>query len=380
VTPESELLLACVRPQPDPAAIREQARRTIDWARWRELAEFHCVAPLVYWRLQQTCPDGAPAGVLYALGERFRASAERGLWLTAELLEVLERFEAAGVEAVALKGPVLAWWVYGHPALREYLDLDVLVPPAHVTRAREALLARGYHLKAALDGPLERNFRRWLGQMSFVREDLQVAVDLHWTLAPPAFGLRLESGTRVRVQIGSREVPTLGPEDTLLLLAYHGAKHGWTPLNFLCDLAMLLAAVPIDFEGALERAAGQRMTRRLLLGLSLAHELLGVDLPASVWRQLTADRRVTGLAAEVRQGLLDGRPAPDESRFQRRVADRFRDGLRLWLASVFQPTEADWTALRIPPSLFSLYYLARPVRLLIKHGSSQARRLVGRSR
>jgi hypothetical protein len=380
VTPESALLLACVRPRPDPAAIRLLAAGAIDWARWRELAEFHCVAPLVYWRLQQTCPEAVPPEVLAALEERFRASAERGLRLSAELAEIMERLEAAGLEAAAFKGPVLAWWAYGHPALREYLDLDILVRLEDIPRAGEVLRARGYRPQAPLRGALERNFRRWLGQLTYVRDGLQVAVDLHWRLAPPAFGLRLESGPRARVRIGSRDIPTLNAEDTVLLLAYHGAKHGWTPLNFLCDLAMLITALPIDFEAALARAGKQHMRRRLLLGLYLAHDLLGVELPASARRRAAEDRRVTKLAAEVRQCLLGERPAPDENRFQLRVADRRRDAVRLWLASVFQPTEADWTALRIPPSLFPLYYLARPVRLLVKHGAGQARRLAGRAR
>lgn len=379
MTPESALVLACARPRPDPAAIRLLAAGPIDWARWRELAELHSVAPLLYWRLRQSCPEAVPPEVLGALEKRFRASAERGLRLSAELVEVMERLEAAGLDAVAFKGPVLAWWAYGHPGLREYLDLDILVRREEVGRAREVLRARGYRPQAPLNGALEGNFRRWLGQLTYVRDDLQVAVDLHWTLAPPAFGLRLERGQRLRVPIGSRAVPTLEAEDTLLLLAYHGAKHAWRPLNFLCDLAMLVTALPIGFETALARAAGQRLRRRLLLGLCLAHELLGVELPAAVYHQATADGRVGKLAAEVREDLLAGRPAPDESRFQLRVADRRRDALRLWLASVFKPTEADWAALRIPPSLFPLYYLARPVRLLVKHGVGQARRWTSHS-
>ncbi len=137
--------------------------------------------------------------------------------------------------------------------------------------------------------------------------------------------------------VAGREIPTFCPEDTLLILVIHGTKHCW-----------------------------------------LARELLGTALPERVLGRLAAEARAPKLAAEIRERFLTDRPAGGESRFHLRSMDRMRDQVRFLLGTIFEPTEADWDSLRIPPSLFPLYYLARPLRLLAKHGSRQARRLLPR--
>jgi hypothetical protein len=56
---------------------------------------------------------------------------------------VLETFEGAGIRSLLLKGPVLARLLYegGH---RDYFDIDLLVGPRHLAKAREALAGLGY--------------------------------------------------------------------------------------------------------------------------------------------------------------------------------------------------------------------------------------------
>ena len=46
-----------------------------------------------------------------------------------------------------------------------------------------------------------------------------------------------------------------------------------------------------------------------------------------------------------------------------RIMDRKRDALISALRSIFVPTFPDWQALALPPSLHSLYYAFRPLRL-----------------
>lgn len=372
---ETELLLACARARAAPAVIRELASSRIDWPRLLGLAQHHALAPLVSWRLREACAEAVPGETLDALNECFRRNVARSLFLTGELLEILGVLRAAGVSAIPFKGPVLAWWLYGHPGLREFTDLDLLVRRKDVSRVRELLGARGYRSKAALDGRLERTFLRWSCQWPLVRQDERAAVDLHWGIVPGYFSLRLEAEPLATVAVAGREIPTFGPEDTLLILVIHGTKHCWMPLGLLCDLAMLIETAGIDWERVLARAGALGLRRRLLVGLWLARELLGAALPERVLGRLAAEARALKLASEIRERFLTDRPASGESRFHLRSMDRMRDRVRFLLGTIFEPTEADWDSLRIPPSLFPLYYLARPLRLLAKHGSRQARRL-----
>ena len=73
---------------------------------------------------------------LAATGERLR--------IDAATVEVLERFELAGVHALVLKGPAIARWLYPDGVDRPYIDCDVLVDPADFDAAEGVLRSLGY--------------------------------------------------------------------------------------------------------------------------------------------------------------------------------------------------------------------------------------------
>ena len=64
--------------------------------------------------------------------------------LTAELVRLTGLLKAAGVEAIAFKGPVLAAMAYGSIELRQFVDLDILVRQSDLPRIAEILTAEGY--------------------------------------------------------------------------------------------------------------------------------------------------------------------------------------------------------------------------------------------
>ena len=96
-----------------------------------------------------------------------------------QTLEALGRaagaLDGAGIGWVVLKGPVLATRWYRDPAARSYQDLDLLVDPAGLSAAVDALAGVGF---------AERN-RNWAGLRSvgageIALVDDRVMIDLHW--------------------------------------------------------------------------------------------------------------------------------------------------------------------------------------------------------
>lgn len=61
-----------------------------------------------------------------------------------QLASVIDALAAEGIGALPFKGPVLALQAYGDPAMREYLDLDILVRREHVSRTLSILGDLGY--------------------------------------------------------------------------------------------------------------------------------------------------------------------------------------------------------------------------------------------
>ena len=358
------LLLECARARPDLDTVRRLAASASDWSVLAGQATRHGVASLVSWYLNQACPEGAPA----PLRDRFRQNAGRNLLLTGELLRLLGVSEAASIPLVPFKGPVLAWSLYENPALREMSDLDVLVRPRDADRAIGLLRSHGYRPQFPC---VDRRFFGANQEMPLVREDGQVAVDLHWGLLPRYFPLDASAFfERLAPEpIAGRQVLTFCPEDLLLFLCLHGSKHGWTSLAWLCDIARLLDRRPVNWDDVLTRAQASHVSRCLWLGLTLARDLLGAAAPEL--------RRET-LAASAREQLMNG--SGDVSmRFQLALLERLTDKVRFW-QGILAPTPADFESLHIPASLFPAYYLARPLRLAVKHGLLATRRLLAAGR
>jgi hypothetical protein len=375
MTRELALLLEAARPHPNAETIRSLVQAGVDWPAAIQLAEVHGLAPLLAWQLGRVCPEAVPG----ALSERLRNCAHFNLGLAAELLRLLDLIAAAGIWVAPFKGPTLAWPLYETPALRQSSDLDLLVQPADVPRVIELLVGRGYvrDFSAA-----DSRFFGWNQELPLTRADGQVIVDLHWRLLPPHFsGLSAErmAARLVPVTVAGREVATLCPLDLLLYLCAHGAKHGWSSLGWLCDIARLIDRSQFAWDAVLREAQEARISRPLLLGVSLAHGLLGADVPPELCRRAQADRAVAALYPYALARLTESRePGLLASlRFQLGLLDRRRDKLRHCYGHI-EPTPADWESLHIAPALFPLYFVARPLRLAWKWCIRRPRRVTHR--
>ena len=78
-----------------------------------------------------------------------------------------------------------------------------------------------------------------------------------------------------------RDVPGLSPETLMLFLCVHGAKHLWSRLQWLGDVARLARKQP-DWACIWELANEAGCARPVLLGLLLAHELLEAPVPEEI--------------------------------------------------------------------------------------------------
>ncbi len=388
--PEERLLLYCSRTTTDPKiteSIRSLLHEEIDWTYLTEASASHGVVPLLYRSLGAACRDAVPDPVMETLHSRYHANALRNLLLTRELLRILDCFQAQGIPVAPFRGPVLAESVYGDISLRQFLDLDILVRERDVLKASEILLSLGYRAAFSLSQRQAAAVLRFRHHYSFLRDDERVLVELHWRLGEASLPFasvsdrlweRLEP-----TSFHGRTVLAFRPEDLLLICCSHAAKHVWIRLEWLCDVAETIRAYPEmsweEVEDAVRSAHNQRV---LYLGLYLANHLLGTTLPHQVLQKVRADRTVRDLAAHVRQHILrrNVTPArgPEAFLFHFRIWDRLGDRAAfcfLRATRLLSPTPLEWELLRLPDCLFPLYYLFRPVRLMVEWGMAFLKRL-----
>lgn len=387
LSPEAELLLDAAQARlgaSNGTRRRTSAREGIDWTALLRLARRHALMPLLHRHLLETPLAVVPDAIRDELKSAFHEHTLRNLFLSGELLKLLALFESHGIRAIPYKGPILAVHLHGNLALRQFEDLDFLLRTEDVGKARDLLAARGYRLWLPLTHDQESAQLRSFCVLAMERED-GILVELHTEIVPRGFSCRLDVRpfwTRLKpVALGDREVWTFSPEDLLLILCVHGAKHCWISLGWIGDVAGLLAVHPdMNWGQVREQAHAARGERMLDLGLQLARSLLDAPLPADVEARIQNDASVTRLARRVRQRLFLEKPSrlPNNLEsvfFHLRARECPWDGARYGLSLLLTPTPADWEALPLPPTLSFLYYLLRPIRLAGKY----VRQVTGKS-
>lgn len=378
--PEIELLLYCSRSRVNfetERRIEGLLRGGVDWELFTSLSLRHGVMPLVYRRLKGSFAAAVPASRMSLFAERYKQNAARNIYLTGEMLRALDALESEGVEPIPYKGPALAREAYGDTALRQFIDLDILVRPRDVWKASAALEREGFEPHFKLSGESERAaFLRLSYVQLFTRPSDRLAIELHWGVAPRFFNFpfRIERlwESNQRLTVAGRSVRAIAPEFLILLLCVHGNKDLWTRLEWVSAIDALLArAAQPDLEMMLKEAEAHGATRVLLLGLALAHELLETPLPTVVLKKLEATPAVSKLAQQVRaQMFVDDPKVPtlaEQVRFHTRSKDGLRDRVVYCARLALTSTPVDWAATGMPASLSFARPLVRPLRLMKKY-------------
>jgi hypothetical protein len=388
--PEAELLLSCARTRMKPATaqrLRQALKETIDWNYLIREAFYHGTIPLLFWNLSRLVPDDVPKTTLDQLKASSNAIACWNLFLTGELLELLNLFREGGIRALPLKGPVLAASAYGNLSLRQFCDLDILVSKEDMLKAKEVLISQGYHPDLKLTAGEEEAYLKSHHDYKFLKSEDSVVVEIQWGITQwfLAFPLDFDDlwKRRQKMSLAGAEVASLAPDDLLLILSVHGTKHQWSQLKWVCDIAEFVRTYSdkIDWKCLLARARMKGGERMVLLGLSLAQDLLGAECPKEIRERLNENQNVKYLVRQVSGKLFSGGVGSQRLRdetpfFYWRSRERWQDKLAIlrnylpgYFFRIVIPNRRDQEFWQLPRFLWGLYYTLRPIRLIYNHWS-----------
>ncbi|NEO17531.1 MULTISPECIES: nucleotidyltransferase family protein [unclassified Moorena] len=138
VRPEAKLLLCCARTKLDPDLVDQiqlLVQQDLDWPWIVGMAQQQKVLPLLFRNLSYLECTQIPSDLWQYMQAKVRSITLYNLSLTRTLVKLLPQLEARGIAAIPYKGPTLAAAAYGDLALREFVDLDLLVrEPEGVTK------------------------------------------------------------------------------------------------------------------------------------------------------------------------------------------------------------------------------------------------------
>jgi hypothetical protein len=393
-SPEDEFLLACARIELEAGhhrRLEQLLAAGLDWARLLSCAVRQGIPTLVYHHLRSLDGRAALPPPLWATLERaYHLAGWLALRQQFEAGRLLDAFHHAGVDVIALKGLALRGTVYRNPALRPSGDVDLLVRPADIHPAETILQGLGYEPAEAVQ---TRNGYRpgvFHHLVPYRLPGRGVQVEIHWDLAPPQAGLRIDTeGLWQRAtpgQVAGRAARHLAPEDLLLHLALHASilSRFQTGLRHLVDVAEAAHSyrTQLDWQELAIRAEGWGGRHPAYLTTQVAHDLLGataLDGAIGALRPAQFDER---LLAAARQRVVDLSPLETPEIVTETLACFLLAGsvdrLRLLPRILFPSRERMAHLYQVPPESRKLpgYYLLRPFQLLGRH----TRLLVGIAR
>jgi hypothetical protein len=378
--PEKQLLALCARTRQTGEQRQEVLNilsGRVDWDYLISESLESSVTPLLQRQLLSLAPESVPIVFQEKLKSIGRSIALRGMFLTAELLRVLDAFKQKGIRAIPYKGPVLAAQAYGDFTLREFEDLDIIVPQLDLPAAHAIVVSFGYKPKydwilapdaAAALVPGEYNYRD-IPRSAMIELHTERTLR-HFPRVPDVVSFL---PALVPVKLAEREVPTFAPEELLTLLCIHGSKDFWERLSWIADVSELVQRyTAFDWDRAMQFAESQRALRMVHLGLALAIAIFDTPLLSEIEAQVTCDRIASEIASGIAHRLLS-RPfhtlnGRERFRFRRNMQEGVFEGWRYATRLAIVPAEEDWEMVRLPPALAPLYVVLRPIRLLRKYG------------
>ena len=374
--PAYDLLLACARWDASDAeldVIRARAGMNVDWTEWLELVRWHRLVPHAQ-RALAAAGAAVPANCAEVLMNETVTIAARSLARAQQLATLLRALEGDGIRALPFKGPALSLAAYGELGVRDGVDLDVVVCPGDVDRARTTLVRAGYAPASAMSPAQERTLQRSFGHFVYNAPDSGVKVELHWRFAarryPWSMTVEEVFARATTVDLGGFAAGGADPTgfaiaspdhtDQLLLQIMHGTRHQWERLEWLVAFVQLLKRAGGDEELLVKRAYTHESARALKLALRLAHDVLGAALPPR-YIALADEPATAARTAQIVRALEAGTASSDQPyRFNMDMMDHAGDRVRYVALSVFSPTPREWELVRLPEWLVSLYY---PIRL-----------------
>jgi hypothetical protein len=297
-----------------------------DWDDLFARASFHRIEPQVLHFMENHMASLVPESTMERFREIVQANLVRQLRFISEFFSIREWLAAEGIEVVPFKGFWLGESEYGNVGERMSSDIDLFINQKDLDYIKRIMFSKGYVGHEAMDKLTDEYIRKEMAEYNFGRydDDLRVAhVEFHWRSAMSFYDMNI-SFDDLRLQMSKEllqghEINVFSPSANLLLLVmHHGGKECYWQLRQILDIAHILRNNPdIDASWLLFQAEKYHLTTLLFMGVRLAHEITGVDIPDFLTCRTSARRIDSMIRSRTR---LMAQPVRNLDGYKERVA------------------------------------------------------------
>lgn len=360
----------------------------IEISRLLAYTDRHAVTALLAWHLKKFGQlENLDPTLSEALTTIFHAGIARAFTQLNELATVIDTLRCSGISAIAWKGPVLAHRIYGDAAVRESSDLDILLDPACLHSA--GLLMQGLGYSREENGS---EVRAVLGEnhcVSYKHATRGVVIELHQHPFPSSFPFPLGFDDLDLLDnlphcVGSHSFQSMTPACELLLSSAHAAKHLWSRLAWIADIAKLAGGISSAEAATLDlKARRSHCHRAVEISLLLAEDILEAVISPHLKACFAPSAEAKRIARIIQRRIFNPDAQPETvplspsnwistQILQIRIRESVRDRIRTASCSIHYALSSNENDRDCIPGIRlnrSFALLFRPVRLLVNFSS-----------
>lgn len=355
--------------------IEELLKKDLDWIAILNITKQHGISCLFYQQIKTFKTDLIPTNILDLLHNIYLQNSYKNIKFTGELLRLIKRFENKNIPVISFKGPVLAQLNYNNLGMREFEDLDLLIPEDRVILVDSLLKDQGYLPQFQLTNEQLNIYFKIRSELIYYHPQKEITIDLHWCLLPRYFSFSDQTETiwqnNQEISLNNHQINTLNNEINLLFLCSHASKHDWLYLCWFVDLAVFINNnADLDWDFIINQSGHIATRKMLFLGLYLTYDLFNISLPEEIIKNIKKEPNMLELVEEVKSKLWQNQDVKEgyiTPKIYLKTMDKLRDKIWFWFDTILTPTPIEWEIIKLPAFLFFVYYFIRLFRLILKY-------------
>jgi len=253
--------------------------------------------------------------------------------------------------------------------MRESVDIDFLISPKDIAVIEDYLIACHYLPKHTVPRSFLSFYTHWFKDLVYTvpagKASKGFSVEMHWRLTDRFAGTMPDYDFFYH----NNSLNTT-EKDFLLTSINHFAKDLFCKFKYCIDIAAIIQTKgnELNYERLLQTAARYGFEKRMLIGLGMVNDLLGISLGVNNARlkDAIATYRIKALQQPVyiRQHYILNRQFLIHAFLLQDTLSRKTAFVLKCLLYVFIPTELDLKNYRLPAYTLPLLFIVRPFRLL----------------
>jgi hypothetical protein len=371
LTPEQRLLISVC--SAEKSIGREEVKdlliKPFRWERLILLSERHRLLPMLYKNIRAESVN-FHIEIPSILKEKFIAQTQHVLQLATEGVRISNILNRDGIQSILLKGPFLSQQIYGDDALRPSRDIDILILPDSIERVNEILRNEGYR-RVYPDFELSKKqkifYQHYKNQYAYRNPHNGCLIEIHWRLfsQKSLFPTPTEQvfAERQELNMAGSPIHVLSKKHCFEYLCLHGSLHQWFRLLWLRDIAQFLGNKEDNLDELLINAKKNGNERPVEQAIILSNLFFGSPDYSAITKSNNLVKSITNFAVNAaisnEQKTLSQKITRLRIPFYKiKLKRSINYKLSCW--SILHPNFNDWKRVKLPDSLFFLYFFLRP--------------------